>query len=62
MRPGGALPGVTVDVTSPSLIEKVRSTTTDNNGRIRLPRCPSAHTEVRFALRASPLLCVGKST
>ena len=30
---GGVLPGVTVEVSSPQLIEKVRSTVTDENGR-----------------------------
>jgi len=33
---GAVLPGVTVEVTSPALIEKVRSTTTDNNGRYQI--------------------------
>ena len=30
---GGVMPGVNVEVTSPALIEKVRSTITDDNGR-----------------------------
>jgi hypothetical protein len=33
---GAVLPGVTVEVTSPALIEKTRSTTTDNNGRYQI--------------------------
>jgi hypothetical protein len=34
---GAVLPGVTVEVASPALIEKVRSTTTDDNGRYQIP-------------------------
>jgi hypothetical protein len=34
---GAVLPGATVEVASPALIEKVRSTTTDNNGRYQIP-------------------------
>ena len=37
---GGVLPGVTVEATSPSLIEKVRSTMTDENGRYQLTGLP----------------------
>ena len=37
---GGALPGVLVEVTSPALIEKVRSTTTDPNGRYQITVLP----------------------
>jgi hypothetical protein len=33
---GGVLPGVTVEVTSPVLIEKVRSTVTDDSGSYRI--------------------------
>src|SRR5678816_1368647 len=33
---GGALPGVTVDVTSPSMIERNRSVVTDDQGRYRM--------------------------
>ena len=32
---GGVMPGVLVEVTSPQLIEKVRSATTDSNGQYR---------------------------
>ena len=34
------LQGVIVEVTSPQLIEKVRSTTTDQNGRYQIVRLP----------------------
>src|SRR5262245_25783662 len=33
---GGALPGVTVEAASPALIEKVRSSTTDESGQYRI--------------------------
>ena len=33
---GGVLPGVTVEASSPALIEKVRTATTDSNGRYRI--------------------------
>ncbi|RPI49206.1 MAG: carboxypeptidase regulatory-like domain-containing protein, partial [Acidobacteria bacterium] len=33
---GGVLPGVTVEATSPAIIEKVRSVVTDDQGRYRL--------------------------
>ncbi len=33
---GGVLPGVTVEASSPALIEKVRSVVTDDNGRYRI--------------------------
>src|SRR5262245_22495382 len=34
---GGVLPGVTVEATSPSLIEKSRSAITDGTGQYRIP-------------------------
>jgi len=34
---GAVLPGVTVEVSSPALIEKTRSTVTDDRGQFRLP-------------------------
>src|SRR5688572_30939900 len=33
---GAVLPGVTVEASSPALIEKVRTTVTDGNGRYRI--------------------------
>ncbi|HET9363092.1 MAG TPA: carboxypeptidase-like regulatory domain-containing protein, partial [Vicinamibacterales bacterium] len=33
---GGVIPGVLVEVTSPALIEKVRSTTSDASGQYRI--------------------------
>ena len=47
---GGALPGVTVEVTSPSLIEKVRTSTTDDNGRYQITALPVGTYTVKFSL------------
>jgi len=47
---GAALPGVTVEVTSPALIEKVRSTTTDQNGRYQITALPVGTYDVSFGL------------
>src|SRR5688572_27368175 len=33
---GGVLPGVTIEASSPALIEKVRTTVTDNEGQYRI--------------------------
>src|SRR5262245_47039729 len=48
---GAALPGVTVEVTSPALIEKVRSTTTDPDGRYQITGLPVGTYEVTFTLQ-----------
>src|SRR5688572_7083 len=47
---GGVVPGVTVEVTSPALIEKVRSTTTDSNGRYQITGLPVGTYTVTFTL------------
>jgi Ca-activated chloride channel family protein len=47
---GGVLPGVHVEVSSPALIEKVRSTTTDNNGRYQITALPAGTYTVTFSL------------
>jgi hypothetical protein len=47
---GGALPGVTVEVTSPALIEKVRTGITDGNGRYLIPALPVGSYSVKFTL------------
>jgi hypothetical protein len=47
---GGALPGVTVEATSPQLIEKVRTATTDENGRYQITNLPAGNYEVTFTL------------
>jgi hypothetical protein len=44
------MPGVTVEVTSPALIEKVRSTTTDANGQYRITNLPVGTYKVVFTL------------
>src|SRR6188768_1191073 len=48
---GGALPGVLVEVTSPQLIEKVRSTQTDGNGRYQIAALPVGVYKVTFTLQ-----------
>ena len=47
---GGVMPGVLVEVTSPQLIQKVRSTTTDTNGQYRLTNLPVGSYDVTFTL------------
>ena len=47
---GGVLPGVTVEVSSPQLIEKVRSTVTDGNGRYQIVSLPAGRYKVTFRL------------
>src|SRR5262245_799922 len=44
------VPGVTVEVTSPVLIEKVRSTVTDDNGRYQITALPVGTYKITFAL------------
>jgi hypothetical protein len=47
---GGVLPGVLVEATSPALISKVRSTTTDSNGQYRITNLPVGTYTVTFTL------------
>src|SRR5687767_15113081 len=47
---GGVMPGVTVEVTSPALIEKIRSTVTDTSGQYRLTNLPVGTYTVTFSL------------
>src|SRR5688572_18195650 len=47
---GAILPGVTVEVSSPALIEKVRSTTTDSTGLYRIVNLPPGTYAVEFKL------------
>ena len=47
---GAVMPGVTVEVTSPALIEKVRSATTDANGQYRVTALPIGTYTVTFTL------------
>ena len=44
------MPGVTVEATSPALIEKVRTTTTDSNGQYRITNLPVGTYTVTFSL------------
>src|SRR5688572_26881252 len=45
------IPGVTVEVSSPALIEKVRSTTTDDNGRYQITALPAGTYKMTFTLQ-----------
>jgi hypothetical protein len=47
---GAVLPGVTVEAASPALIEKVRTTVTDERGQYRLPELPPGVYVVTFTL------------
>jgi hypothetical protein len=47
---GAVLPGVTVEASSPALIEKTRSTTTDSNGRYSIPDLRPGPYRVAFSL------------
>src|SRR5688500_12371858 len=47
---GGVMPGVTVEATSPALIEKVRTTVSDNGGQYRLTNLPVGTYTVTFTL------------
>src|SRR5436190_16303710 len=47
---GGVLPGVTVEVTSPALIEKVRTATTNDQGLYRIAALPVGTYTVTFTL------------
>jgi len=55
---GAALPGVTVEVTSSSLIEKTRSVVSDSTGRYRIVElAPGDYSRIRAAtLSTSPAL------
>ena len=47
---GGILPGVTVEASSPSLIEKTRATVTDASGQYRLPELTPGVYALTFTL------------
>jgi len=47
---GGVLPGVTVEASSPALIEKVRSAVTDGSGQFRLDTLVAGVYSVTYAL------------
>ena len=47
---GGVLPGVTVEATSPALIEKVRSAVSDGTGQYRIVALPPGTYALTFAL------------
>src|SRR6201999_4237905 len=47
---GGALPGVTVEVSSPALIEKVRTAVTDDQGNYKITELRPGVYSVTFTL------------
>jgi hypothetical protein len=47
---GAVLPGVTIEVSSPALITKVRTGVTDETGQYRIPDLPPGTYKVSFAL------------
>jgi hypothetical protein len=47
---GAVLPGVTVEASSPALIEKVRSTVTDSTGQYRITELPPGTYSVTYSL------------
>src|SRR5215471_2920760 len=47
---GAVLPGVTVEASSPILIEKVRSAVSDGNGQYRITELPPGAYTVTFSL------------
>ncbi len=47
---GGVLPGVTVEAASPAIIEKVRTATTDDQGRFRIEALRPGAYKVTFSL------------
>jgi hypothetical protein len=47
---GAVMPGVLVEATSPALIEKVRATTSDENGQYRLTNLPVGTYSITFTL------------
>ena len=47
---GAVLPGVTVEVSSPALIEKVRTAVSDGNGQYRIVNLPPGVYSVTFSL------------
>ena len=50
---GGVLPGVTVEATSPALIEKTRSAVTDGSGQYRIENLRPGIYSVTFTLSGS---------
>ena len=52
---GAVLPGVTIEASSPVLIEKTRTAVTDGTGQYRLPELPPGTYTVTFTLAACGL-------
>src|SRR4051794_22289561 len=47
---GAVMPGVTVEASSPALIEKVRTSVTDSSGQYQIPNLPPGAYKVTFTL------------
>jgi hypothetical protein len=47
---GAVMPGVTVEASSPALIEKVRTAVTDSNGQYQIPNMPPGDYKITFSL------------
>ena len=56
---GALLPGVTVEASSPALIEKVRSTVTDERGQYRLSELRPGVYTVTFSMAGFATLLIG---
>ena len=59
---GAVLPGVTVEASSPALIEKVRTVTTDGQGLYSIIDLRPGRYEVTFSLAAAPWVPGGLTT
>ena len=54
---GGVLPGVTVDASSPALIEKVRTAVTDDTGQYRITGLNPGTYSLTFRMPPQGLVC-----
>ena len=59
---GAVLPGVTIEVSSPALITKVRTGVTDEAGHTAFPTCRPARTKSASRCPASPPSCAKASS
>ena len=59
---GAVLPGVTIEVSSPALITKVRTGVTDETGQYRIPDLPPGTYKVSSVCPASPPSCAKASS
>jgi hypothetical protein len=47
---GAVMPGVTIEASSPALIEKMRTAVTDSNGQYQIPNLPPGAYKLTFSL------------